>query len=115
MFLYNMSILIGYKMYTVTDNLFNFAVKGNLPSNWVRRRNKCIMISLYVFSIATVVAYIFMNTYYTFVDRNMNILREFKFYNKFLDISQMVFIAVLYFLSYAMIKKTLKFTLVNRR
>ena len=115
MFLYNMSILIGYKMYTVTDNLFNFAVKGNLPSNWVRRRNKCIMISLYVFSITTVLVYIFMNTYYTFVDRNMGVLREFKFYNKFLDISQMVLIAVLYYLSYGMIRKTLKYTLVNKR
>ena len=73
------------------------------------------MISLYVFSIASVLVYIFMNTYYTFVDRNMNVLREFKFYNKFLDIAQMLCIAVLYFLSYAMIKKTLKYTLVNRR
>ena len=65
--LFNMSILMGYKIYTVTNNMYEFAVKGNLPSQTMIKRDKAILNAIWIISIADIIAYIFLNTYWTFI------------------------------------------------
>ena len=81
-FLFNVSILIGHKQYTMSSNLYEFAVKGNLPSKWSVRRNKLILYCIWGVSLAEMVTFIFMNTYWTFINRDMASLRLFNFSNK---------------------------------
>ena len=108
--LFNMSILIGYKLYLEIDNLYEFAVKGNLMSTWRRRRNHCILVSLWALSGINVSVYIFFNTYWTFIERDMYTLQIFNFVNRLSDIGFMSLNAFLYFLAYIYLNKTLKFS-----
>ena len=110
-----MSILMGYKIYTVTNNMYEFAVKGNLPSRAMIRRDKAIINAIWIVSIADITAYIFLNTYWTFVQRNMGLLAIFNFANRLMQIALNLACSLLFFASYLLIRKVLNHTTVDRR
>jgi len=70
---------MGYKFYTVTNNMYEFTVKGNLASKLTKKCNKLILRSIWVASIVYWFTYLLFNTYWTFIDRNMPTLRIFNF------------------------------------
>ena len=90
--------------------LYEFAVKGNLLSNWLKWRNKCILRCLWCLSGVNVSVFIFFNTYWTFVKRDMYTLQIFNFVNRLSDIAFMSANAFLYLLAYVYITKTLNFS-----
>ena len=114
-FLFNVSILIGYKQYILSNNLYEFAVKGNLPSKWQLRRNKMILNSIWGLSISDIVIFVVLNIYWTFINRNMQTLRIFNFSNKMAQFALMVVNAILFVFAYLMITKTLNYTIVDSR
>ena len=110
-----MSILMGYKIYTVTNNMYEFAVKGNLPSHAAIKRDKIILNSIWILSLADIGTYIFLNTYWTFIVRDMESLAIFNFANRLVQIALNLANSALYFASFFRIGKVLKFTIVDRR
>ena len=80
--LFNLSIMMGFKFYSVTNNLFEFAVKGNLPSRGTILRNKIILNAIWFVFVADGILYIFLNTYWTFFHRDIQQLRIFNFGNR---------------------------------
>ena len=67
--LFGLTMLLGYKMYTAARNMYEFAVKGNLPSRSAKSRDKTFYTIIVFFSISDIVVYVLLNTYWTFVDR----------------------------------------------
>ena len=90
--------------------MYEFAVKGNLLSSYLKWRNKCMLVSLWCLSGANVGVFIFFNTYWTFVKRDMYTLQIFNFVNRLSDIAFMSANAFLYLLAYIYISKTLNFS-----
>ena len=73
---------MGFKIYTVTNNMYEFAVKGNLPSLLSKKRDKAIHNAIWFVSIADIAVYTFLNTYWTYINRDMEILALFNFGNR---------------------------------
>ena len=69
-----------------------------------------MLISLWILSGANVVIFVFFNTYWTFIKRDMYTLQIFNFVNRLTDISFMSANAFLYLLAYIYISKTLNFS-----
>jgi len=81
-YMFNFSILMGFKTYTVFNNMYEFAVRGNLPTKREKKRNKILLKSFYTFSIVEACVFVFFNTYWTYMNRDINSLRFFNFLNK---------------------------------
>lgn len=114
-FLFNVSIILGYKFYSVMNNLYEFSVKGNLPTKLSKKCNKLILNTIWIASIVDWTAYIFLNTYWTFVSRNMAALRIFNFVNRLVQLTLIFLVTVLFILAYQLIRKTLAFTHIDKR
>lgn len=99
-FLFNVSIILGYKFYSVMNNLYEFSVKGNLPTKLSKKCNKLILNTIWIASIVDWTAYIFLNTYWTFVSRNMAALRIFNFVNRLVQLTLIFLVTVLFILAY---------------
>ena len=113
--LFNMQIMMGYKIYTVTNNMYEFAVKGNLPSLLSKRRDQAIHNAIWFVSIADIVVYTFLNTYWTYINRNMEVLALFNFGNRVMQIALNAANSLLFFGSCLLIRKVLAYTKVDRR
>ena len=69
-----------------------------------------MLVSLWCLSGANVGVFVFFNTYWTFVKRDMYTLQIFNFANRISDITFMSANAFLYLLAYIYISKTLNFS-----
>ena len=107
--------MMGYKIYTVTNNMYEFAVKGNLPSLLSKRRDQAIHNAIWFVSIADIVVYTFLNTYWTYINRNMEVLALFNFGNRVMQIALNAANSLLFFGSCLLIRKVLGYTKVDRR
>lgn len=84
--MFNFSILMGFKTYTVFNNMHKFAVKGDLPEKKAKRRNKRFLYAIYAVSIIETILFVFFNTYWTFINRNIETLRYYNFFNRCIQI-----------------------------
>ena len=114
-FLFNVSILLGFKQYSVSSSVYEFAVKGNLPSKNIKRRNQIILYTIWALSIAEIASYIFFNTYWTFHSRDMYSLSIFNFSNKIWQAIFTIVNALLFLASHLLIRRTLNYTIVDQR
>ena len=114
-FLFNVCIVLGFKFYTVINDLYEFSVKGNLPTKLAIKCNKLILNTIWIASIADLFLYIFFNTYWTFGSRNMEALRIFNFANRLVQIALIFLVTLLFVLTYRLIRMTLALTHVDKR
>lgn len=112
--LFNQSILLGFKTYAVFDNMYEFAVKGNLPSKNKKKRNKFILKLIWFLSVGNFILFICMNIYWTYIGRNIYNLRIFNFVNKIAQIVLTALNAILFIYAHNMVNKTLKNTMVDK-
>lgn len=80
--LFILSMLLGFKQFKVAYNMHEFIVKGNLPTVASKKRNKFWYNVIICLSISDISIYIFLNTYWTFVERRMDVLSYFNFGNQ---------------------------------
>ena len=66
--MFNLLNSIGFKVYLVCHDIYEFAFHGNLPTNASKIRNKRIHYTLLVTSVILLILYVSMNTYWWFVD-----------------------------------------------
>ena len=59
-----------------------FIVNGNLPTVASKNRNKLYYHVIIFLSIADIILYIFLNTYWTFINRRMIVLSDFNLGNQ---------------------------------
>ena len=114
-YMFNFSILMGFRTYTVFNNMYQFAVNGELPEKKAKRRNKRFLWCIYAFSICETILFVTFNTYWTFVNRNIATLRTFNFCNR---LAQIVLICVntsLFIFATIRIRQTLRYTHVDAR
>jgi len=114
-FLFNVCIVLGFKFYTVINDLYEFSVKGNLPTKLAIKCNKLILNTIWIASIADLFLYIFLNTYWTFGSRNMEALRIFNFANRSVQIALIFLVTLLFAFTYRLIKRTLALTHIDKR
>ena len=111
-FLFNISMNIGYKLFTVTNNFYQFAVNGRLPEESAKRKKIIILRLINIFSIFMLCLLIFMNTYWTYINRDMVSLAWFNFYTKLFQLSMTLLNSVLFFYSHRKFRSTLNETIV---
>ena len=114
-YMFNFSILMGFKTYTVFNNMYQFAVKGDLPEKKAKRRNKRFLYAIYAFSIIETILFVFFNTYWTFINRNISTLRYYNFFNRCMQILLILTNTSLFIIATIRIRQTLKFTMVDAR
>jgi len=114
-FLFNITLLMAFKMYTITNNFYEFAVNGRLPENESMNKNKLILRLIWAVSITDLLVYIFFCTYWTFINRDMEALTVFIFSHTSVLILEMICNAFLFYWSYCKFKKTLQKTIVDAR
>jgi hypothetical protein len=94
--IFNLSMIMGFRTYTVFNNMYEFAVKGNLPNKNIKRRNMSILRVIWIVSLVDLAIVVFMNIYWTFIDRNIYNLRIFNFTNRLVMITLIIFNAILF-------------------
>jgi len=62
--------------------MHEFIVNGNLPTVASKNRNKLYYHVIIFLSIADIILYIFLNTYWTFINRRMIVLSDFNLGNQ---------------------------------
>lgn len=111
--LFNLSIMIGFKIYSLVNTVFEFCVKGNLPTSGSVTRDKVILNVIWCLFVGDGLAYIFLNTYWTFINRDMGVLRIFNFVNRIAQITVILVNAIMFLKSRRKITETLSHTMVN--
>ena len=56
-------ILVSYFMYTAVNMIHQFSRKGRLPREFARKRFKCFIITLTIFSLCILAAYCSLSSY----------------------------------------------------
>lgn len=112
--MFNLSIMLGFKTYAVFESIYEFAVKGNLPSKQKKKRNKFIVKLIWFLSITNFVLFICCNIYWTYIGRNIYYLRIFNFVNRLAQIILTALNALLFISAYRIITKTLSNTIVDK-
>ena len=112
--MFNLSIMLGFKTYAVFESIYEFAVKGNLPSKQKKKRNKFIVKLIWIISITNFVLFCFMNIYWTYIGRNIYYLRIFNFGNRLAQIVLTALNALLFISAHRIISKTLTHTIVDK-
>ena len=80
--LFNLSLYMAYKLYTISNNFYEFAVNDRLTSESVQRRNRYILLLIITSSVCDLCVYVFLNAFWTFIDRNIPRLDFFVFINR---------------------------------
>lgn len=111
--LFNLSIMIGYKIYGLVNTIYEFAVKGNLPTSSTITRNKVILNIIWFLFIGDALAYILLNTYWTFINRDIAILRIFNFSNRMAQVLVILVNGTMFLISRRKISMTLSHTKVD--
>ena len=74
-----LSILIGYKVYTVCYTICEFAERGNLPTERSKERNHRIIVGIWCMLFILLAVYLTMNCYWWFGSYNLEALRWFNY------------------------------------
>ena len=114
-FLFNISLSLGFKLYSVTNVFYEFVFKNRLPELKEKRKNKLILRLIWIGSIADLTIFVFMNIFWTYIDRDIYSLNTFLFWNRVVEVLMILFNSVLFFMSYRKFGKTLKGALVDIR
>ena len=114
-FLFNVSILMGFKQFTVFSNMYQFTVKGNVPSESTKKCNKRCLNIIWMASISDFCIFVFLNTYYTFIHRNMTRLGLFNFVNRICQIVLIGLNGLLFIFAAVLMTKIMNFTLVDSK
>ena len=62
--LFNISMVVAYQVYSVTNDILEYCQKGILPSESSKRRNKRFLSMLWIISILVLLIQIFMNSWF---------------------------------------------------
>ena len=113
--LFSLSLYMAYKLYTVSNNFYEFAVNGRLTSESVQKRNRYILLFIFVSSSCDLFVFLFLNVYWTYIERDIPKLDLFMFVNRIYQMLLCVTNAFLFYWSYRMFKKTFKETIIDKR
>ena len=106
--LYNMSLLMAFKLYKVSNNFYEFTVNGTLPEKKQKKKDKLIIRLIWAVSIVDLIIYLFLCIYWTFINRDISTLHSYISYNRIVSISVMLANSALNFLSLRKFRKTLR-------
>ena len=106
--LYNMSLLMAFKLYKVSNNFYEFTVNGTLPEKKQKKKDKLIIRLIWAVSIVDLIIYLFLCIYWTFINRDISTLHNYISYNRIVSISVMLANSALNFLSLRKFRKTLR-------
>ena len=106
--LYNMSLLMAFKLYKVSNNFYEFTVNGTLPEKKQKKKDKLIIRLIWAVSIVDLIIYLFLCIYWTFINRDISTLHKYISYNRIVSISVMLANSALNFLSLRKFRKTLR-------
>ena len=70
-FLFNISLYMGYKLHSITNNFYQFAMNGRLPEEASIKRNKIVLRMINLVCLLDMLTLVFLNIYWTFINRNM--------------------------------------------
>ncbi len=113
--IFNQTMMMGFRTYTVFNNLYEFAVNKNLPNKNIKKRNIKILKAIWITSGCNLCLYVFMNIYWTFINRDIYNLRIYNFVNSLLFIFFIMLNAMLFVFAVNLITKTLNHTIVDNR
>ena len=111
----NLTLSMGFRLNTVVRNFHEFAINGRLTSEATSKRNKMIIVLIWIISCSDLFIYLFVNIYWTYIDVNFYALHRFIFGDKAYQISIGLLNSSLFFWSYRIFKQTLRETIVDRK
>lgn len=79
--IYTISLIMGFRIYVLSNELHFFAIEGCLPCEKTKKRNNTILRAIAIIAFVDWVAYVFLNTFWTFVDRDVHAMRLFNSLN----------------------------------
>ena len=106
--LYNITLLMAFKLYNVSNSFYEFTINGTLPEKKLKKRNKLIIRLIWAVSIVDLIVYVLLCIYWTFINRDINTLHVYISYNRLFGIIVMVANSALNLLSLRKFRKTLK-------
>ena len=106
--LYNMSLLMAFKLYKVSNNFYEFTINGTLPEKKQKKKDKLIIRLIWAVSIVDLLIYLFLCIYWTFINRDISSLHNYISYNRIISICVMLANSTLNYLSLRKFRKTLR-------
>lgn len=101
--IYFISLIVGFRIYCLVNTVNHFALEGRLPTQKSIKRNKTILKAIIVFAIVDGVAFVFFNTFWTFVVENFHAAEFFNTVNGLSQVILMLVNCLLYVLAYRLL------------
>ena len=103
--IYTISLIMGFRIYALSNDLHFFAIEGCLPCEKTKKRNRTILKAIAIIAVVDWVMYSFLNTYWTFVARDVHAMRFFNSVNELCEVSLMILNSVLHVLAFCLVYK----------
>ena len=113
-FFFNVSLTIAYKLYAATNIFYQFSVNKILPTSEQKLRNKFMIRLIQGISVINLAVYVFLNTYWTFINRNMGALQLYIFIVRVAVLLLLTFNSVLFGLTHRLMRKIIVKTIIDK-
>ena len=97
--LFNLSMIIGYKVYRISHEIYEFSINGNLPSEKSKKCERIIIFTIWGLSLLYLCLFLFLQYYWHFANHSPRKLEIFNFSAQWMQVLLFIIVSICYFSS----------------